>query len=129
MLGRPERSGHLPWAASAEALPGRLCHLPSSAVLAVKDLSVAEGGVPRMSNPGASLPRPAWEPPPAHSERKDILQAFHQQGLPDSRSPEQETHPFPGQRACTSELPRREARLRLAFIGSISHPGCLLVMG
>lgn len=86
MLVRPEIGGHLPWAASVEALPGRLCHLPSSAVWAVKGLSVAEGGVPVMSNPGVPPPRPAWEPPPAHSARKDILKAFHQQGLSDSRS-------------------------------------------
>lgn len=96
MLVRLKRGLHLPWAALVGALPGRLCHLRSSAVLAVKGHGAAEGGVPVMSDPGMLPPHPAWEPPPAHSARKDILKAFHQQGLPDPGSPQQETHPFPG---------------------------------
>lgn len=96
MLVRPERGGYLPWVASVEALPGRLCHLRSSAVRAVKGLSITEGGVPVMSNLSVLPPRPGWEPHPANSARKDILKAFHQQGFPDPSSAQQETHPFPG---------------------------------
>lgn len=49
-----------------------------------------------MSDPGVLPPHPAWDSLPAHSARKDILKAFHQQGLPDPSSSKQETHPFLG---------------------------------
>lgn len=105
---------HLPWAVSAEAPPGRPCSRGSSAVRVVKETSAAEGGVPAPGNAG---PRRARQPRPTPPARKDILQAFHQQRLPDARGPEQQTHPDPAPGNRGSAPRCRRARLRPALIG------------
>lgn len=119
---------HLPWAASAGAPPGRPYSRGSSAVRVVKDRAAqgtvaAQGGVPA---PGYA------KPPPTPTARKDILQAFHQQRLPDARGPQQQTHPDPapgnrgsapdGAGPASAPLPLDRPRLRADHWFSGSPP-------
>ncbi|CAO2646384.1 hypothetical protein LEMLEM_LOCUS27890 [Lemmus lemmus] len=88
------------------------CHTKSPSCSGGQGTECGRGRVSSPVEPGASPALPGARP--AHAVRKDILQAFHQQGLPDSRGPQQETHP---RSSGVRELRCREARLRRALIG------------